>query len=217
MSFRAAALTVATLATAMAYLEGAVVVYLQHALGVTPADLFPLQDPSAVGSFAAIEVGREFATLVMLVAVGCLAGRRWLDRLAWTAVAFGVWDLLYYFWLWVFMGWPPSLDTWDLLFLIPVPWAAPVWAPMLVSLALVLGGLAAAYEVRRGHPPHVGPWHASGGVLGGALVVLSFTEDAPNLMAGGIPGWFAWPVFAAGIALAGLAAVHSLRPVNSTP
>src|SRR2546422_2160642 len=24
-----------------------------------------------------------------------------------------VWDIFYYVWLWVFIGWPPSLFTWD--------------------------------------------------------------------------------------------------------
>jgi len=79
----------------MAFMESAVVVYLQRALAITPDELFPLRSADVVGSLGAIEVGREAATLVMLVAIGCLAGRRWADRLAWTAVAFGIWDIGY--------------------------------------------------------------------------------------------------------------------------
>jgi hypothetical protein len=210
MRFRNLALAVVAYAAAMAYLESAVVVYLQRALSITPAQLFPLQNPGAVGDLAAIEVGREFATMVMLVMVGVIAGRRWTDRLAWTAVAFGVWDILYYAWLWVFIGWPTSPGTWDILFLIPLPWAGPVWAPITVSLALVGFGLAAAHAVGCGRGPVVRPAAAAAALLGGGLVVLSFTLQGPALLDGALPGAFAWPVFVAGMAVAAGAAAWSL-------
>jgi len=40
-------------------------------------------------------------------------------RLAWSAVAFGVWDVAYYGWLWCFWLAAVAADV-DLLFLIPV-------------------------------------------------------------------------------------------------
>jgi hypothetical protein len=203
-------LTVVAFAVAMAYLESAVVVYLQRALEIVPGQLFPLRTADMVGDLAAIEVGREAATIVMLAAVGCLAGRRWQDRLAWTAIGFGVWDLLYYFWLWVFIGWPAAPATWDVLFLIPVPWTGPVWAPALVSLALIGFGTAAARRIDAGRRLEVGRVDAGLGVLGGSLVVLSFTLDASSIMAGAMPGWFAWPVFAAGMTAAAIGASHVL-------
>jgi hypothetical protein len=211
MRFRTTATTVVAFAVAMAYLESAVVVYLQRALAVTPETLFPLRGAQVVGDLAPIEVGREAATLVMLAAIGCLVGRRWADRLAWTAVAFGVWDLFYYFWLWLFIGWPHSPGTWDVLFLIPVPWAGPVWAPVAVSAALIGFGLAAAYQVGIGRFPRVGLIRGAGAVAGGLLVVGSFTANAPALIDGGLPGWFPWPLFVAGIALASWSTVASLR------
>ena len=214
MSLRARALTVGTFAIAMAYVESACVAYLQRALSITPDALFPLRGPEAVGDFAAIEVGREAATLIMLAAIGWLIGRRWQTRLAWTAVAFGVWDIAYYGWLWLFLGWPHSPGTWDLLFLIPVPWAGPVWAPVVVSLALVGFGLAAVRADDRGRPPQAGGLEAALGLVGGGLVVLSFTLDGPRLAAGGMPGWYPWPVFAAGMAAACWGAVRALRPVR---
>jgi hypothetical protein len=211
MRFRSAALLVVTFAVAMAYVEGAVVVYLQRAIGMTPAQLFPLQRADAMGSLAAIEVGREAATIVMLATVGGLAGRRWVDRLAWTAVAFGVWDIFYYAWLFVFIGWPGSLGTWDVLFLIPVPWAGPVWAPMCVSLALIGFGLAAARATERDRVPAVDRRLVALAMLGGFVVILSFTAQAPGLMNGDMPGWYPWPVFLAGMAVAGWAATMALR------
>ena len=211
MRFRSTVITVVAFAVAMAYLESAVVVYLQRALAMTPDTLFPLRGSDVVGDLAAIEVGREAATLVMLVAIGCLVGRRWADRLAWTAVAFGVWDIFYYVWLWVFIGWPHSPNTWDVLFLIPAPWAGPVWAPAAVSAALVGFGLAAAYQVRAGRMPRVGLVRGAGAVAGGLLVVASFMANAPALVDGGLPGWYPWPLFLAGMAIAAVSTVASLK------
>lgn len=205
-------------AIAMGYMEAAVVVYLQTALGLPLRPTFPLTE--ALGPtqrLALIEIGREAATLVMLVGIGLIAGRRRLEWLAWTAVAFGVWDIAYYAWLWVFVGWPTSLFDWDLLFLIPVPWIGPVVAPILVSAALIVFGLAGVGQYRADRDPRIGGRHILAGVLGGALVVLSFTLDAPRIINGGLPGWFPWPLFVAGMAVAVLGAADSLRdPADDT-
>ena len=211
MRFRTTAIVVIVFALAMAYLESAVVVYLQRALSITPDSLFPLRGPDVVGDLAWIEVGREVATLVMLTAVGCLVGRRGIDRLGWTAVAFGVWDFFYYVWLWVFIGWPHSAGSWDVLFLLPVPWAGPVWAPMAVDVALVIGGLAAGWQVIAGRDPRVTLLTGAGAIGGGAVVIGSFMANAPALLNGELPGWFPWPVFLVGMGLASWAAVASLR------
>jgi hypothetical protein len=42
-------------------------------------------------------------------------------------VVFGTWDLSFYAFLKLLFDWPDSLLTWDLLFLIPVPWARRCW------------------------------------------------------------------------------------------
>src|SRR5450631_4505677 len=99
LSFRTTAVAVFVYAVAMAYLEAAVVVYLQLALGAQVGAIFPLRPASEVGRLVAIEAGREAATLVMIGAVGLLVGRAWLERLAWSAIVFGVWDIGYYAWL----------------------------------------------------------------------------------------------------------------------
>lgn len=198
-------------ALAMAYVESAVVVYLDAAIGVKPEAIFPLRDPASAGNLGVIELGREIATIVMLASVGWLAGHDRVERLAWTAVAFGIWDIAYYGWLWVFVGWPPSLGTWDLLFLVPVPWVGPVWSPMVVSLALVGFGLAAARRRRLGRPVGVTPRLVAGAVGGGLIVILSFTIDAGSILSGGVPTSFPWPIFVAGMALASASAGITLQ------
>lgn len=215
--FRSVAAVVIGYAVAMAFLESAVVVYLQRALGIDPPALFPLRDPAITGDLALIEVGREAATLVMLGAVGWLAGRSGLERLAWTAVAFGIWDIFYYAWLWAFIGWPSSPGTWDLLFLIPVPWTGPVWAPVAISLALVGFGLAAAQRLRAGRPVRAGRAQVAAGVAAGLISIAGFCWNAALVLDGGVPTDFPWPVFAAGLALAALGAASALRPPADAP
>lgn len=215
LSFRWTAIAVVAFAIAMAYLESAVVVYLQGALAAQAGAIFPLRPASEAGELMAIEAGREAATLVMLAAVGILAGRSGLERLAWAAVAFGAWDIGYYGWLYVFSGWPPSLATTDLLFLLPVPWAGPVWSPVAVSVALVAVGLACSRALRRGRRLRLRRRHWLMGLAGGLLVLLSYMLDAGRLMDGGLPGPYPWPVFAAGMLLALAAAADVLaRPIR---
>lgn len=122
---------------AMAYVESAVVVYLRKIYGISDLILsVPPFDPQ----IGAIELGRELATLAMLLTVGWVAGKRFQSRLGFAVFAFGVWDSFYYIWLKVFIGWPQTLLDPDLLFLIPLPWWGPVLAPVLIAALMVIGG-----------------------------------------------------------------------------
>lgn len=204
--FVAAAVAVVAFGVAFGYVEAAVVVYLRAALETMPGAVMA-HDPDTFGTFEAVEVARELATLVMIAAVGWLAGRTAFERLAWAAVVFGTWDIVYYVGLRLAIGWPPGLDSWDVLFLVPAPWVGPVWAPLAVSSALVAAGLAAARRLRAGRPIAVGPFQAAGALAGGVLVVLSFLLDAS---ADGSGPWTAWPVFWLGMALAVAATASAL-------
>ncbi len=211
LSFRATAAAAIAYAVARAYVDAAVVVYLERALGAEVDRVFPVRPVTEAGDLAAIEVGREAATVVMIVAVGSLAGRSPLERLAWAAVVFGAWDIGYYGWLFVFSGWPPSLGTTDLLFLIPVPWAGPIWSPMAVSAALVGVGLVAARMLRAGRTLQVTPIHWVAALGGGVLIVASYTTDAATVINGGLPGPYPWRVLVAGMTLVLGAAIDVLR------
>ena len=220
LAFAARAAGVLAFGIAFGYVEAAVVVDLRGALGVPVGHLFPLQQATGdAGRLIAIEVGRELATLVMLATVGLLAGSRPWERLAWAAVAFGAWDIAYYGWLRVFIGWPPDLSAWDVLFLVPAPWVGPVWAPVAVSASLAVVGVAAANRLRRGEAIPIGRWQVGAGVAGGGLVVGSFLAGTPGAMTGRMPTDYPWPVFAVGMLLAGAAALAAFirRPQPEVP
>lgn len=207
-AFWPTAIVVGAFAIAMGYLEATVVIYLRSA--IETGTVVPAHDAATLGTFEAIEVARELATLVMIAAVGWLAGRTRLERLAWAAVIFGTWDIVYYVALRLGIGWPASFETWDVLFLVPAPWVGPVWAPIVVSLALVGSGLAATRRLRAGRSITVSPTRALAALVGGVLVIVSFLVDANRVLGDDSSPWTGWPIFWAGMALAAGATVAAL-------
>jgi len=119
------------------YLEAAVVTYLRDIYdpirrqihpGRPAGELFPLITPEQLRNSGAanakrllIELGREAATLMMLGSAGLAVSRRPHEWVAACLIAFGVWDISFYVFLRMMIDWPPSLFTWDILFLLPVP------------------------------------------------------------------------------------------------
>jgi hypothetical protein len=169
----------AVYAVAMAYVESAVVVYLR-AIYYPDGFAFPLVliEPG----MSAIEIGREAATLVVLLGVAAvMTTDRW-ERFLFVALSFGIWDIFYYVWLWVFLGWPPSLFTWDILFLVPVPWIAPVLAPVIVSVGLIVGSLlllrAKQHGARLAFPVWLWGLAVAGGVPRASLIYARFRHRA---------------------------------------
>lgn len=132
-------LTVVVFAGAMAWVESATVAYLRTLLNrVEPYQQRPLP---IVSLFVGTELAREAATVVMLLSLALLAGKTWRERCGYFMVAFGVWDIFYYVFLKIIVGWPHSLFDWDVLFLIPLPWWGPVLSPVLMSIILIIGGI----------------------------------------------------------------------------
>jgi hypothetical protein len=118
---------------AMAHLEGVVVVYLRKALGMLDSESNKESIEKIAPKFLTIEMTREAATIIMLVVIAYLAGNTWIEKGIFFLWTFAFWDLFYYLSLYILIKWPPSLKTTDILFLIPKPWIAPVWFPVVVS------------------------------------------------------------------------------------
>lgn len=219
MSMRRRLLPVAVFACAMAYLEAAVVVYLRRLVDVVE----PWRDPGVYdATIAAIEVAREAATLVMLAALGWACGRNARTRVAFALFAFGVWDILYYGWLKVLLGWPDSLVTPDILFLIPLPWWGPVIAPVLVALLLAAGGVGVIALDDRGR--EVRPGAVDWGLMaaGVGLILAAFMADAlaalpatAEALSALRPGPFRWGLYAAGLALMSTGIVRPLMSARA--
>jgi hypothetical protein len=195
------------------YLEAAVVVYLRaiydpirHRLHPDrPAgELFPLISPQELADAGPenprrllIEIGREASTIAMLAAIGLAAGRNFSQRMAAFAIVFGLWDIFFYVFLRLMIHWPQSLFTWDILFLIPLPWVGPVLAPVIIATTLVVCGVVSlGLGGVRARPLD---WMAM--IVGGLIVILAFVWDFRNTTAGGLPNPFNWPLFLAGEAI----------------
>lgn len=193
-------------AAAMAWVEAAVVYYLRTLVNrIDPYQANPLPVSTGLGE---AELVRELATLIMLYSVGWLAGPTPRSRLGYAVFAFGVWDIFYYVFLRVMTGWPRSVADWDVLFLIPLPWWGPVWAPVSIALLMILWGTLTA----RGEAP--GPGRATrwaSTALGGAGIVLAllvFMADAiprasqgTNALRTLLPVRFRWEWFLLALAL----------------
>lgn len=166
---------------AMGLLEAIVVVYLRK-LYYPGGFEFPLKPmpPDAL----TIEIIREVATIAMLVSVSAVAGRSRVERFAYFLFTFGIWDIFYYVWLKVLLNWPPSLLTWDILFLIPVIWAAPVLAPVISAFTMIVFAVTILLAVRNGSSVRLrrSEWIC---LFGGAfLSFISFVQTYTLLVLG---------------------------------
>jgi hypothetical protein len=192
---------VVILAIAFGYIEAAVVVYLRqifHPAGFS----FPLVSFSLTAesrSMVLVEVGREAATLVLIFCAAFLCGHNRRQRLAYFLIIFAVWDIFYYVWLKVLLGWPASVMDWDVLFLIPLPWAGPVLAPVLVSLMMLVLAALILYRAFYGKPITVSAWETLGFAFAGLLIVVSFCIAGKYMQSADYASHFSWPFFSAGL------------------
>lgn len=176
----------------MGILEAIVVVYLRR-IYYPDGFGFPLVEMDL--EVFRVELIREAMTLMMLATLAWLAAGRAWSRLMAFVIAFGIWDISYYVGLKLFLDWPVSLITPDILFLIPSVWVGPVLAPALVAALWVVAGLL--LHKRRYHDLGIGwkGWLAACAgcffILASFLIHVGTYED---------PG-FLWGLYAIGYAI----------------
>jgi hypothetical protein len=160
------------------------------------------------------EIGREAATIIVLAAVALAVARNAAQWAAAFVIAFGTWDITFYVFLKVLLGRPASLFTWDILFLIPVPRAGPVLAPMLVSAVMIAAGVWHLRRDAQGDPVGISSAQWAGIMIGATVIVISFAMDYRNLMKGGTPNPFSWSVFLTGLLIGVGSYVWAARRVD---
>lgn len=189
----------AGLAVLFAYIESSIILYLHNACYGGSFD-FPLKMMAMSALW--IEIGREFVSLLFILLLAVLAAKNIRQTFAYFALAFGIWDIFYYFWLYIFLGWPESLLSWDLLFLIPLPWTGPVLSPLLVSAALVFIGLTLLIrDVSGKKPVHFRLYDWAGAVLSVVLILVSYFWNTGRLCEPLSEMHYPWWIFSAGLVI----------------
>jgi len=202
-------------AIAMAYLEAVVVIYLRELY--YPAricEIFPLKIFTKFDYV--IELGREFSTILMLAFVAFMVERLWLRRFFCFLYIFGMWDMFYYFWLWVTISWPKTFLDWDILFLIPLPWIAPWITPFIIALVFAIFG---GYVIYQGFTPKLDPKSLAFILLGALIDFYTFIEQSLSLLLKSgkagfynfTPHGFLWWLYLTGLILMIMGFIRVLR------
>lgn len=191
-----------------AYVESSVVVYLRE-LYYPEGFAFPIK--LIPGGMGLIEIGRELATLLILLSIAFLAGKNGWTRFAYFMFSFGMWDSWYYIWLKIFISWPASFLTWDLLFLIPLPWAGPVLAPLIVSVSMIVAALMILSVDYQGKRLKIENWEWLVSIFAMIIILISFMIDASLILAGGVPQKYYWELFVIGEFLGLLVLIRGWR------
>jgi len=193
---------------AMTYVESALVVVLRELFYPTGFE-FPLKDiPSWI---MLMEAGRELATILMLIVVAALAARRFWRRFGFFLLMFGVWDIFYYSWLKLLIGWPTSWTDWDLLFLIPVPWVGPVIAPITVSIVMIVVGtsIISLFHAKLEFRPTRFSWIMA--LAATAAILYSFMADYELILRQEEPRGYNYVLLGIGLLLYLIGYIHAYR------
>ena len=159
---------------AMGMLESSVVIYLRE-LYYPEGFQFPVRATSY--TVAVTELMRELATIVMLLSVGMIAGKNKQERFAWFIYCFAIWDIFYYLFLYLIIGWPVSLWDWDILFLLPMIWTGPVWAPLLLSTLMIVLAICILYFSTLNKDTHLKLQEWALLISGSIVVIVAFCKD----------------------------------------
>lgn len=181
-----------------AFIESGVVIYLRE-LYYPYGFSFPLKEIPK--NIIIIELLREFSTLLLIFSASVLAGKTRILRIASFFYIFGIWDIFYYIFLYLFLKWPKSIFEWDILFLIPFPWVSPVYAPILCSISFIIFSIFLFYFWKEGYPIPVYFKDFLFILISFLIILFSFLYEAKNIIEGFIPKRFPYEIFFLGLFL----------------
>jgi hypothetical protein len=188
----------AIFAVAFAYIESSVVVYLR-ALYYPQGFGFPLKQMSLFAYLT--EAGREVATIVLLIALSHLVEKTRTGRFLLFLYCFGIWDIFYYLWLKTLLNWPATPWDWDVLFLIPLPWVAPVLSPLLISLFFIAAAVLVSHLAARGRSIIFRRVDRLLLLAAASAIVASFLWKTKSVLDHEIPRGYPWWLWGIGVML----------------
>ncbi|MHC4293803.1 MAG: hypothetical protein ACYSTX_05855 [Planctomycetota bacterium] len=182
---------------ALAYFEAAVVVYLRaifYPEGFEfPLSLFDINVSHKRLLFT--EIGREAASMVLIVTAAWLFGKNKRQRLAYFLIIFAIWDIFYYVWLKVLLNWPATIMDWDILFLIPAAWASPVLAPVFISILFLIFAGIILHRDNKDKFIKTTTIDWVGFLAGAVIVIISFCIAGRYINEPDYAGHFSWLLF----------------------
>lgn len=191
------------LGIAFGIIEASVVIYLRPLFNKDVYDfsLNILTLPELNQGFLKIltvELWREFATLVLIFAAAWLVAKSFWQGFCYFVFLFGVWDIVYYLWLYVQIGWPQSIMDWDILFLIPKAWYGPVISPVIISLIGIISAMFTIHAFEKNKKFKIKAIYV---LLYFIAMVLWFISFVHQSYFGQIdfPPYYAWTLFFAGL------------------
>jgi hypothetical protein len=194
---------------AFGFVESSIVVYLR-AVYYPEGFTWPLKVIS--NAHLTVELLREAATIIMLVAIGIVAGKKGWQRFGYFLFAFGVWDIFYYVWLKIVLNWPASFTDWDVLFLIPLPWIGPVISAASIAFLMTICGvdIVARTTLQKHFHPALLTWLLS--MLATAVILVSFMYDTDATLRGAMPKPYRYELLVVGLVLYTAAYVIACTP-----
>ncbi|MBT8195908.1 MAG: hypothetical protein KJO64_05745 [Bacteroidia bacterium] len=193
------------LGIAFGIIEASVVVYLRPLFNGSITDfslqVLPIQViDSEFKQIIITEIWREVATLLLIFAAAWLAAKHWWEGVCYFVFLFGVWDIVYYIWLYVRIGWPASIMEWDILFLIPQAWYGPVIVPVIISLLGMLTAMVVVYAFEKRIGFKIKPLYIILVLAAFVIWYFSFTHQV-EVGQTEFPEQYSWLMFFGGVGL----------------
>lgn len=191
------------LGIAFGMIEASVVIYLRpfFAPADSPFSLVLLNPEGMTAlqrTLLTVEAWREIATLLLIAGAAAVAARSLLHWAAYFVFTFAVWDIFYYIWLSVRIGWPQTLMQWDILFLIPKMWLAPVLVPLLISVMGIVMSMVVVRTLDLRRSVHMAFYHWTPVCLALLLWLISFLNKSDKGMTS-FPESYSWWLFVLGM------------------
>ncbi len=191
------------LGIAFGVIEGSVAIYLRPILSSGKADFaIRVIQPEILTDIQRTviktEIDREIATIVLIAAAAAVSAASIMHWFSYFVFTFAVWDIFYYIWMSFRIGWPKSLFDWDILFLIPRMWFAPVIVPVIISCFGIVFSVIALRGLDISKKLDVRFYHLVPVSMALILWLVSFLNKSVKGMTA-FPESYSWVLFVLGV------------------